>query len=152
MIATRRWVAIVRALIAASCLVAILVTVQVAVAMGPALQSVEIDVDIRHGEMTSLDNGALHLTFIQVDEDSRCPREVDCVWQGQAVATIHVVADGQDHGDVALTLASQPPNDSAPVATVGAYDLRLDALSPYPMSSQPSPPEQYVATVHIKRR
>ena len=138
-------------LAAAAVLLAMLVTASAAAARGVPAQPMEIDLDIQYGQTASIENGALQLTFVSVDEDSRCPKDVHCVWQGQARTTMHVVTDGQDQGDVTVSMLARAPLGSAPTVSVGAYDLRLDSLLPYPLASQPTPPEQYLATVHVKR-
>jgi hypothetical protein len=116
-----------------------------------AAQAFEIDLDVQHGQTVELENGAFQITFVDVQEDSRCPKDVLCVWQGQAITTMHVVADGTDHGDVSLSLLALAPTGASPTVTLGAYTLRLDYLAPYPSASQPTPHEQYMATVHVQR-
>lgn len=111
----------------------------------------EIDLDINHGMSASIENGALQLTFVSVQEDSRCPKDVQCFWQGQAIVWMQVIIDGQDQGEHQLRLLARGPNRDADVVTVGQYALLLENLSPYPVSTQPTPPEQYLATVHVKR-
>src|SRR5688500_18294200 len=40
------------------------------------------------GESVSLADGVLSVRFERVTEDSRCPRGVNCVWEGDAVVAI----------------------------------------------------------------
>jgi hypothetical protein len=122
-----------------------------AVAEGVTAEPMEIDLDLQHGATADLENGALQFTFVGIQEDSRCPKDVLCVWQGQAVTSMHVAIDGVDQGDITLTLIALAPTGGSPVVTVGSYAFRLDYLSPYPSASQPTPPEQYLAAVHVQR-
>jgi hypothetical protein len=116
-----------------------------------AAQPFEIDLDVQYGQTVTLESGTLLLTFVSVDEDSRCPEDVDCIWQGQARTIFHVVTNGQDQGDVTLSMLAGVPAGGASAVGVGPYELRLDALAPYPRAAKSTPTEQYVATVHVKR-
>jgi hypothetical protein len=124
---------------------------------GPVSQTEQVnapqapaDVELRVGETATLDGGALLVTLAEVTEDSRCPRNVMCVWSGRAVVTLHVVVDGTDHGDVPATMYPTPRNQPSPQldATVDRYVLSLTGLQPYPDTSQTQPVER-VATVHV---
>jgi hypothetical protein len=109
------------------------------------------DVQLRVGETSSLDGGALQVTVAQVIEDSRCPMDVMCVWMGRARVALHVVVDGADRGDVTVTLYPSPRNQPAPEldAMVDRYVLSLTDLQPYPRAGQPQPLDQRIATIHV---
>ncbi len=108
------------------------------------------DVPLRVGETASLDGGALQISFVDVREDSRCPKDVMCVWSGRAVVDLHAVLDGVDRGDISVTLYPFPRNQPAPDldATVDRYVVSLADLQPYPDRRQTQPVER-VATIHI---
>jgi len=107
------------------------------------------DVNIPYGRTVDLDGGALQVTFVSVQEDSRCPMEVMCVWQGRAVTVFRATVDGVDQGEINLVLLGLTATRSGNTTAVGQYTLRLDTLEPYPKASQRTPPEQYVATLHV---
>jgi len=139
------------ALALALLIAAILLLPRIVSAEETAAQPFEIDLDVQYGSTVQLEDGAFQLTFTSVQEDSRCPKDVMCIWQGQALILTHVVADGVDQGDVHLQLLASGPTGGSSTVTVGAYTLRLDYLMPYPSASQPTPPEQYMATINVKR-
>ena len=110
------------------------------------------DLQVPYGQMASFDDSALQLTLIAVDEDSRCPREVMCVWQGRAVVRLGAVLNGADQGQIALTTTVVPNKGPSSVdATVGPYTLRLIGLTPYPSVNRKAAPEQYVAILCVTR-
>ncbi len=107
------------------------------------------DLVFQVGQSSSIDGGALQLTFVGVDEDSRCPRQVACIRQGRAVVRFQAVVDGIDRGVHLLTTlparSQEPPGDTL----VDPYALSLIEVSPYPTASQPTPPEQIRVTVRV---
>jgi hypothetical protein len=42
------------------------------------------------GETASVKGEDLQIRFIEITEDSRCPRDVTCIWEGRATASIEV--------------------------------------------------------------
>ncbi|MGE3268556.1 MAG: hypothetical protein AB7P40_07400 [Chloroflexota bacterium] len=107
------------------------------------------DVQLRVGEAVTLDNGALTVTLLAVTEDSRCPKDVMCVWSGRAVVLLHVVLDGADRGDVKATLMPGRQGPSDLDAVVDRYRLALTDVQPYPDRSHPEPTLETVATIHV---
>lgn len=116
-----------------------------------AAQQTPADVQLHVGESASLDDGALLLTLVQVTEDSRCPKDVLCVWMGRAVVQLHAVVDGVDRGDASAALYPGAPNAGATdrEATIDRYVISLADLQPYPAASQPQPLDQRVATLRV---
>lgn len=45
----------------------------------------------------------LKIKFLNITEDSRCPSDVVCVWEGQATAVINIFKNDQNLGDFSLT-------------------------------------------------
>lgn len=91
------------------------------------------------------DAGDLTVAFESV-EDSRCPTEVDCVWEGDGVVGLRVTGAGED---VDVMLHTHP--DSAAVARVAGHDVRLVDLDPDPVDGSAIPRSDYVATLRIDR-
>lgn len=109
------------------------------------------EVQLRVGDSASFDDGALRVTLLDVAEDSRCPKDVACVWAGQAVVWLQVVLDGVDRGEVEVTLYPAPPADRSHLdVRVDRYVISLLDLQPYPVASQPEPLSQRVATVRVE--
>ena len=111
---------------------------------------VPADVQLHVGESASLDGGAVKVTLEQVAEDSRCPKDVMCVWAGRALVALHVTVDGDDKGLVTASLMPGRPPSQALDATVERYVFTLTDLQPYPQASHPEPLDQRVATLHVR--
>ncbi len=43
---------------------------------------------LKEGQTFSLPTEKMNITFHQISEDSRCPKEVNCIWSGVAVADL----------------------------------------------------------------
>ena len=42
------------------------------------------------GETVSIKGEQLRIEFLEISEDSRCPRNVTCIWEGRAIAIIEI--------------------------------------------------------------
>jgi hypothetical protein len=84
----------------------------------------------------------LTVGFNGVLADSRCPRDVVCIWEGNAEAQIAAAAPGHDPATLVL-------NTSPMFATGDKIQLLL--LEPYPFSQYPPAPEDYVVTLIVSR-
>ena len=107
------------------------------------------DVQLKVGKSATVDDGALKITLLAVTEDSRCPKDVLCVWSGRAVVVLHVELDGVDQGDAKATLMPGRQGPSDLDAAVGRYILGLTDLQPYPDRSHPEPTLEPVATIRV---
>ncbi len=110
------------------------------------------DLQIPYMQSATVDDGALQLTFVAVDEDSRCPKEALCVWQGRALIRLQATLNGADQGIIPLTtIVLQGSGPSSADVAVGPYTLRLVGMTPYPSVNQKSTPDQYVAILRLTR-
>lgn len=64
-----------------------------------------------------------NITFLGVQEDSRCPTGANCVWEGQVIASLLINAD-----TVNITMRGT----TATSENVGEYDFQLLEVMPYP--------------------
>jgi len=86
------------------------------------------------------------VTFLAVANDSRCPIDAMCVWQGNAAVEIGVrLGMGPTIPDTLHTAAT--PKD----AIWWGYRITLVALDPVPRAATPVPPGDYRATVKVGR-
>jgi hypothetical protein len=103
-------------------------------------------ITIRLGRTIVIDD--IRVRFDAVESDSRCPMDVVCVWQGDAVANFVVERTATPSSAVALRLHTtlEPKNGSA-----HGYRVELLLLQPYPKASSPTRAEDYVASVRVVR-
>lgn len=74
-----------------------------------------------------LKNNTADLTvkWLEVAEDSRCPKDTNCVWEGQAKISLLVNGD-----PMTLTLRDGKPEEAR--ANYGGYVFEATQLDPYP--------------------
>ena len=90
----------------------------------------------------------LRVTFERVANDSRCPADVQCVWEGDAVVVLAV--SGSATGDCAVELHTAASLERE--RRCGVYAVRLLRLSPERASAAvPIPPASYRAAVIVSR-
>ena len=102
---------------------------------------------LRVGQEALISGEGLRLRFDEVVEDSRCPLGALCVWAGQGVITLTI--EGPDGAAGTLQLSTLPPNDAT--TFLKQYDIRLQALTPYPASDEGISAGEYRATLLITR-
>lgn len=73
--------------------------------------------------------------------DSRCPSDVVCVWEGKADVTIKV--ESPQVGIITLSTYNNL------IDTVGNYSFELKDVSPYPISTKTIKLEEYQVTLKI---
>ena len=109
-----------------------------------ALESKEIKLDepfmIKLHQRLSVDN--LDVEFSGI-EDSRCPSDVTCIWEGRASVTLHIYNQTQYQ---AITLTT----DETTTFHVNSYEIDLIDILPYPVSTKDIS-EEYVATINISK-
>ena len=89
----------------------------------------------------------LRLCFDAVLEDSRCPVNADCVWQGVAIARFTLLLNGQEHQLELATNNEQPGTHTD--TTLQQYTFSLRNLQPDPGTTATEKP---FAEVDIKKR
>lgn len=111
---------------------------------GPTNASVGSPFNLPVGQ--TLQVGEVRVRFDEVLEDSRCPTNVICVWQGRARIQILVGINGT--GDNPTELMLEGAREDLSLQVVDKYGVRLEALNPYPGSTGKEKPE-YVATLTV---
>jgi len=99
--------------------------------------------ELKLGAIATLPDNA-RLRFDNVRSDSRCPIDAICITAGDAT--------------IAVTLLRGTGNEARELHTVPAqsqfsyskYVVKLTELQPYPRASQPTRPEDYVATFVVQ--
>lgn len=84
----------------------------------------------------------LELEFSKI-EDSRCPSDVTCIWEGQAIIAFNIY-DGIKYQTISFTTGK------ITTAYLGQYEIKLIGLEPYPASTK-NISEKYVATISISK-
>jgi hypothetical protein len=140
-----------RALVASTMLLAICSTAGLMAcgARKPSALAAPLDArfTLAPGEMRAIDGTELVVRFDRVVEDSRCPAGVACIQAGDGVIGITVTQRGGTTGRYQLHTA---PN-GARSAVHGGVTIALEDLTPTPVSSRATPPQDYRATLRAHR-
>lgn len=81
------------------------------------------------GQEIVIAGAGLHLRFAEVLEDSRCPTNVPCFWEGQAI--IRITVQQNDQPPLELQFNSNPSEGPDTLMAYG-YTVQLMRLDPYP--------------------
>jgi hypothetical protein len=91
------------------------------------------------GDTIDLPDGTV-LEFVELVEDSRCPADAMCIWQGHARLLF------KHDGDPFVVTFVGADNSSV---MLGAYGLQVLDVQPYPLASQPHDPADTEVTVRL---
>lgn len=107
--------------------------------------------ELGFGETVTVVKEGVSVTFAEVIEDSRCPIDAQCIWEGRAVLGLQVIDFPSDtfFVQVALRPGSLGPIPP-PLDTLG-FRFALIEVRPYPVSFQPIPDSEYVAKLAVFR-
>jgi hypothetical protein len=70
--------------------------------------------------------------FLKVVEDSRCPSDVNCIWEGQAIVLVEVAETGKETQQLELRYGKRI---NKRILSSEGYSLKGMSLSPYPSST-----------------
>jgi hypothetical protein len=115
----------------------------------PRRVSTNGEVTLRRGELASVDEGSLLITFLAVTNDSRCPADVVCVWEGDAWMTFRIEnprSEAPFTGEDTLRLNREPR-----FVLRWGYRVEVKALAPYPYSNDAPGSRDYQVTLAVTR-
>jgi len=98
---------------------------------------------------TAAEPNNINVKFLNVTNDSRCPSDVTCIWQGKSTITVNVVKSGQNVGNFSLTSGLGDKN--ATVQILDGYFLQVTKIEPYPKSGTTISLSDYVATFELSK-
>jgi len=96
--------------------------------------------------------GSIWMTFTGVSSDSRCPRNVTCVWMGDAVTALSVHPECYKSGcEAASTSLSLHTHLEPRSGQALGYRVQLLALDPEPVAGTTPDVTRYVAWVRVSQ-
>jgi hypothetical protein len=110
------------------------------------------EITLTVGQSVRLHPGYTVLRFLGVAGDSRCPREVVCIWEGAGTAefSLAVARKPAERFSMVMPGLTERAEDNTPV-DVGGYRFQLLALDPYPVEGEAIPPSAYRATLRVSQ-
>ncbi|RKT01541.1 hypothetical protein [Chryseobacterium defluvii] len=84
------------------------------------------------GENKFLKEYDMNVTFKKVSEDSRCPKGVNCIWAGAAVAEVEVMGIATRPVTLRLATMDDAGKNLFSSAEFNSYTISLAEITPYP--------------------
>ena len=81
------------------------------------------------GEMNLNPDALMTLNFVEMKEDSRCPEDVTCMWEGRVVVVMEAVLEGKTK-ETFLLSTSNRMKDAGTAYTVGNYQIQMVSVKP----------------------
>lgn len=104
------------------------------------------------GERMDLETGSIR--FKEVISDSRCPKDVTCIWPGEAKVLVELLQDGRVCGEEVIVV--QNNNDLLQVLTKWfpgkEFTLAASGLYPYPETGGKITPSEYRLTLKVAEK
>lgn len=123
-------------------LVSLLIAVALAACGRGGAATLNEPIQLAPGEWANFKTENLEVKFVGIDEDSRCPNDVTCVWAGEVVVRLTLRRDSRNK-EVAV-------KESQGLAVDG-YTIDILQVLPARASSGPLPPADYRVTLKITR-
>jgi len=107
-------------------------------------QSVDLgaEVTLAPGATASVKATEMKVRFVAVTEDSRCPRDVTCIWAGEVKVTLEIQESPKVSSKVEIIEGAS--------TVAGPYHVTVVRVEPQPMSTARIAPQDYRATLKIE--
>jgi hypothetical protein len=106
---------------------------------------IDVPFQLRMNQTAFIDS--LSIGFVAVNEDSRCPSDVICIWEGQATINVNVRSPNINPSNFNLTSRGGESNLS--VKDFHDFSMRLLEIAPYPKSTGHIGTSDYLATLVV---
>lgn len=116
-------------------------------ATGPDEVRLAEEFTLAPGKWARIQGESLTIAFDSVASDSRCPTNVTCVWEGDAVVVVTLTQPGRERATVELHTSSR----FARTVGYGDFEVALVALAPQPRDDSPISQAAYRATLRVTR-
>ena len=87
------------------------------------------------GENKFLKDAGMNITFKKIVEDSRCPKDVQCVWAGVATIELTVMGTYSRPAPVKISTLNDAKKGLSNSVILNGHKISLVELNPYPKTS-----------------
>ncbi len=106
--------------------------------------------EINAGDLFSFENKSIQ--FKKVISDSRCPKDVTCIWAGEAKVVIAVLENGKITEEKIVTLNGQSKIDLSFLGLKDVFSLKALDLIPYPVSTRKIKDSEYCLKIQLNKK
>jgi len=122
---------------------AILVFTILTLVSGPVYGQSNKSISVKLRTEKKVSNTGIRVKFLEMVEDSRCPRDTNCIWAGNAKIRIEVSKGSRSQ---IIELNTNTPNKEN---RFGGYEFKVASLTPEPRSNIRINPRGYVAVISL---
>jgi len=90
-----------------------------------------------------------YICFDSLFTDSRCPKDVQCVWSGYALIKVSFHENNNTHVFNMITPAVNKSFGGVSDTTINGYKISFTDLLPHPVSTTPTSPNNLKAIIQI---
>jgi hypothetical protein len=119
--------------------------------IGGCIQKIpELDVpfQLKIDQVAFIKSENIKIIFKNVTEDSRCPSDVECIWEGQVTIVINIFMDNQFIGQFNLTSSGF---NGFVIKEFDGYSISLLKVDPYPISTEIIELNDYIVTFNVSK-
>ena len=101
---------------------------------------------IKIGQTAKMNNGDLKLTLTGIPEDSRCPEDANCIWEGQVRLFLNAATSNNQRS---IEFKIEKSKMGRVSQNFEKYTLNVQSVQPLTQSGIRIPKEDYVVTVRV---
>ncbi len=105
-------------------------------------------ITLTFNRIASVEDEKILIEFADLTEDSRCPVNVTCVWEGQVTVALNISIDDTASGSISLT--SRAGHEELALADINGYSIRLAKVEP-PKTQDEIDFSEYIITLIISK-
>lgn len=99
------------------------------------------------GQSARIDNESMVIKFIDVTEDSRCPKDVQCIWAGRVSCDVEITLNGISN----RIILTQPAQTADGGNTFENYLFDVN-VSPYPETTKEIAKKDYRLSLIVTKK
>jgi len=104
-------------------------------------------ISIAYEEVVNIETPNFQISLDSI-MDSRCPSDVVCVWQGEAIVFFSKITPSQTES-FSLSIMGLCNENCGGMTTIGNHQIELLELNPYPEIANPAAIEDYWAKIIV---
>lgn len=104
--------------------------------------------ELRVDQSAIINSEQIEIRFLRVTEDSRCPSESLCKWEGQVTIELGILRNNQFLDHLSLTLREE--HKELALRESNGYIIELQKVEPYPSLTQEVENLNYVIVIVIR--
>jgi hypothetical protein len=115
--------------------------------------TLDVPITLKQGQWVSFPKRPLEVAFLRVLQDTRCPKGVECIQQGDAVIQLQgkSAESGFDTFEARLPGRAAPTDTTIPWDVWSGYRFRVLNLEPYPTHGIAVDSSAYVVTILVRK-